>query len=232
MAEYREPVYCTPQDVFDVMLMYDSDEDKIMDASNISSPDSNWLERAIVQQEDLFENRTRRYYIERSAPQMVRDYDTLWRNINTTRLMANMHGSISVPLIAPVKPWDVSKDKLEFRTAPATWIDVSDQENVKWTIDYSIGKLRILTNLPTRDGGIRIKYRYGIGTDNIPYDCRRAVALGTAMHVAATDWYRVRIGSGGDLGNKIQSTIQLWKKEYDEIVSINGMPSRVYSLYG
>ena len=109
--------------------------------------------------------------------------------------------------------------------------DYKDRMTMDIWFDYPYGKLYI--RMPAyhqyRYNALKITYRCG-SEDPVPAAIKRLCCLLTATQILAMQYYNVKVGAGGDLGNVKNDTINMWQNEMNSIWSSFQRSGSVHSM--
>ena len=97
--------------------------------------------------------------------------------------------------------------------------------------DYPFGKLYIRTPAyhQYKYNALKITYRCG-SEEPVPAAIKRLCCLMTATQILAMQYYNVKVGMGGDLGNVKNDTINIWQTEMNSIWSSFQRSGSVHSM--
>ena len=220
MAEnLRLTGYCTPQDVIDLLMVRDPCTQKVITLSDNSFPTYDWVQKRILVASDGLDASLQDTWGVIQHKDYIMDRGDLWWFTNTFRWnVPYFRGGWQTQLINPILPWDPTKgDKLEMRTSQNQFIDITDEIDKSFWFDYEGGQFFWLRPTINDVNSFRITYRYGRDTTP-PYDIQDACMKKVAIEIMQTDWYRARLGGGGDLSSK-QETIRAWKEDIDRTIA-------------
>ena len=214
----NDTAYATPDDVAELLGMIDPISFEPMKFDNVSYPTYDWVQKRLLSASDKFDARTHDTWRWKQVKDSIFDRGTLWHLDNMAFYgVPYVQGGWASQLLGPILPWDTEKgDKLEYRSFSNTWIDISDQLNKSFWFDYNGGVFfTSLVGLPVQNE-FRITYRYG-RDEEPPYDIQEAIAKMVAIYVMESDWYRTKIGGGGDLQSKSE-TIRRWQEDINQVI--------------
>ena len=97
--------------------------------------------------------------------------------------------------------------------------------------DYPYGKLyiRVPAYNQYKANALKITYRCG-SEEPVPAAIKRLCCLLTATQILAMQYYNVKVGIGGDLGNVKNDTINMWQTEMNSIWSSFQRSGSVHSM--
>ena len=187
---FKFPVYCTPDDVAEVMDLPDPNGDNygMFSFSDLSHPSYKSVEKMIISNEDKMDRLMKRSWREHRVEEDVTSIHNYWQDGNGVRIGYRENGGDYIQLRRDVLPWDPAKgDKLEVRTRNNHWVNVTYKEQdtpnganaiettygtqedrliygpaISFWIDHSKGRLFIRHGAYQPMGNaIRLAYRYG-----------------------------------------------------------------------
>lgn len=211
--------YGTPQDVFDLLNLQDPVTMEPLSPDNTTYPTYDQLQRRLLGISDDFDAKTHDTWRINTVIDYVFDRGTMWSATNTGIYGTPWrYGGWATQLIGPIMDWDASLgDKLYSRKPRGgEWTDITDQVGTSFWFDYRGGVFFCLYPQYLIDSAFKITYRYG-RNDTPPYDVQDAVIKMAAIWVMQSDWYRTKLGGGGDLSSK-NDTIRQWREDYNMTV--------------
>lgn len=97
--------------------------------------------------------------------------------------------------------------------------------------DYPYGKLYIRTPAYNQYKANALKITYRCGSEEpVPAAIKRLCCLLTATQILAMQYYNVKVGIGGDLGNVKNDTVNMWQTEMNSIWSSFQRSGSVHSM--
>lgn len=210
--------YATPDDVAELLGMIDPITFEPMTFTNETYHTYDWIQKRLLVASDDFDARTHDTWRINQVKDHIFNRGTLWHLDNMAFYgTPYMNGGWSSQLIGPIINWDPEQgDKLEYRTFNNTWTDITDMVNKTFWFDYEGGVFFNNYNAIPVENAFRITYRYGRDTTP-PYDIQDAVCKTVAIYVIQSDWYRTRIGGGGDLQSRSE-TIRQWNEDIRQTI--------------
>ena len=233
--------YCTPEEVFETIEYFDHDTQKLIIPSNTTVPTAETLRKRILAMEDQIDLYTGDTWRVKKVEGQIVEVDDYWKDGNSwARSDYFKQGGFRVNLHKNVLPWDPEKgDKLEIRSRLTTmsWADITcnvqrspnDTERAGVRFDYNSGLMYIRGGLfLSAPSEVRITYRYG-REGPVPYDINRCCSLMVGLTVLTTDYYRTKVGVGGDLGGSFSEKKKWMQEEINNILTARQIPTTVYS---
>ena len=210
--------YCTPEDVIEMMMIRDPCTQEIMTLTDKSFPTRQWVQKQILIASDYIDSATQDTWGVIQHKNYIMDRGDLWWLTNTYRFNVPwQRGGWQTQLINPILPWDTSKgDTLEIREDKNNFVDISDEYGESFWFDYEGGSFFWMKPTISDYNKFRITYRYGRETTP-PYDIQDACIKKVAITIMQTDWYRSKLGGGGDLSSK-NDTKREWKEDIDRTI--------------
>ena len=237
--EVPEIHYCDPEMVAETLDLPDPiNPDDVYKFSNVSHPTYNQVCRMIAKNEDEIDRRLKRSWRAHRVVNQVLDIPRYQHDENSWRSDYYLYNGYTIPLQRDVLPWDPEKgDKLEVRSYSGKWQDVSNlysdvgMNSNSFSFDYNGGRLFLRTFWrQPRYNAVRITYRFGGDTEDLPAAIQRLCCLMTAIQILNSQFWVIKVGAGGDIGAVRNSMIRLWQDEINEIYSSYQRPGRVFSM--
>jgi len=174
-------------------------------------------------------------YIRQAETRIDRDTRSSWRENYRTN---EMH-DIAWPLVglptrdivvslakANILTWDPDKDDDIQMMQSGEWVSYTTATQAinqnSWWIDYNIGQVHFNDIWPWFNSGtnkVKINYRWGILTDEVPTDVQEAATKMVAIRLLQSEFNKIMLYNRASNPINWERVIQEWEKDIKEILS-------------